>query len=71
MEPKDALQAVEDGRARAFRLAIGDTQRRAGARIGVGPLTVYGWESGRRRPHPAVAKVYLEALLAKMAEDGR
>jgi DNA-binding transcriptional regulator YiaG len=69
MEPADALKAIEDGRARALRQAINASQREAGRLIGVGSLTIYSWESGRRRPHTVVAKAYLDALLSKMAKD--
>ena len=68
-DTEEATEAIRDGRARAFRLACGLSLRQAGKLIGVGRMTVYTWESSRRRPHPAIARAYLDALLARMAED--
>jgi DNA-binding XRE family transcriptional regulator len=70
-DAEDAVQAIRDGRARAFRLACGLSLREAGNLIGVGRMTCYSWESSRRTPHPALAKAYVEALLRAMSEDAR
>jgi DNA-binding transcriptional regulator YiaG len=69
VESADAQDAIRDGRARAFRQAIGLSLRQAGALVGVGKWTVYSWESSRRTPHPAIARAYVSALLAQMVEE--
>jgi DNA-binding XRE family transcriptional regulator len=71
LDAEGAVQAIRDGRTRAFRLACGLSLREAGNLIGVGRMTVYSWESARRTPHPALAKAYASALLAAMAEGAR
>src|SRR5947199_9958663 len=59
----EAVQAIRDGRARAFRQALRLSLRDAGALIGVDRMTCWNWEAARRTPHTAIAKAYLQAQL--------
>lgn len=48
--------------ARAIRLAAGVSQARIAAELGVHPVTVTRWETGRRRPGGDLAQRYAELL---------
>lgn len=53
--------------AKAIRKAAGVTQAEIAAELGVDPLTVYRWESGRRRPRGRHAEAY-SSLLTQLRE---
>ncbi len=53
--------------AKAIRKAAGVTQAEVAAELGVDPLTVYRWETGRRRPRGRYAEAY-SSLLAQLRE---
>lgn len=53
--------------ARAIREAAGVTQAEVAAELDVAPLTVYRWETGRRRPRGEHLLAYSE-LLGRLRE---
>lgn len=54
--------SVDPARLRAAREAAGLSQHQLGVILGVTNMTVYGWETGRRSPHPTRVGAIAEAL---------
>jgi transcriptional regulator with XRE-family HTH domain len=57
-------------RLKAVRLALGESQREFGDRIGVGEVQYNRWETGVRNPSRA-AKIMLERFLDDMGKEAR
>lgn len=57
---------AKSGAARAIRVGQDVSLAEMGSSLGVGPATIYRWESGQRSPRGELALAYASALDALM-----
>lgn len=58
---------AKSGAAQSIRVGAGLSLAELGSSVGVGPTTVYRWESGQRSPHGELALAYAAVLDALTA----